>query len=607
MTSTDTEIRRIDANGSIVACGYDSNDRVIRKDIEVGPGVSDDSTFEDYKYDGLGRLAFGGDNDSTVARLFDSHSNVLVDEQNGTIVASTYDGVGNQVELHYPSGRIVFTSFDELERKDMISDGDGMIAMYSYIGPFRVESRKNGNGTQSEFEYNGLTGTPNTAGDFGVKRMVRSHHYRISDGMKIDDRAYKWDRVGNKIQWSGELAGGKSTIYNLDYDSAYRLVLSVASTPNTGESSMTAYTLDGVGNRKQVTGGNGEGNYGLASANSGPSGFLVNQYTSSPDRDYSYDLNGNAILAGTQARGYDFSNRLTSVSDGLDVWHSKYDIFGRRFSRGDDRFAYFGVSVISEKLASRGSNEAEYVVGAVIDEHVQRLESGVAFYYYQSQNRSVVAITSNDGAVIERPSWTSFGDADVTSVIGNEYAFQGRRLDSFSGLYFYRARFYDPAIGRFVSRDPIGGWADATNKGNALSAFANNPPTWIDPLGLEAYLCGSVHVDICVTHPETGKIVCYGFFPTSMMCAVVGSMTPWGDGVVHQQVWKNVEEECDPISSCGCFTRCAYELMLMEKQDPPVYRAFSNNCRHWAKNIIKTCDTVCEDQCVDGCDADPQP
>ena len=48
-----------------------------------------------------------------------------------------------------------------------------------------------------------------------------------------------------------------------------------------------------------------------------------------------------------------------------------------------------------------------------------------------------------------------FGEPDNTSTIGNPYLFTGRKYDSETGLYHYRARYYNPVIGRFLQTDPI--------------------------------------------------------------------------------------------------------------------------------------------------------
>ena len=79
-------------------------------------------------------------------------------------------------------------------------------------------------------------------------------------------------------------------------------------------------------------------------------------------------------------------------------------------------------------------------------------------------------------------------------MVGNPYRFTGRRLDTETGLYYYRARHYSTEMGRFLSRDPIGIWGDAGNFGNAYAYAGNNPTFYKDPSGQK--------IEIVATDPE---------------------------------------------------------------------------------------------------------
>jgi RHS repeat-associated protein len=61
----------------------------------------------------------------------------------------------------------------------------------------------------------------------------------------------------------------------------------------------------------------------------------------------------------------------------------------------------------------------------------------------------------------------------------NPIRFQGQYHDHETGLHYNRYRYYDPGVGRFISKDPIG-YAGGLN----LYAYAPNPIGWVDPLGL---------------------------------------------------------------------------------------------------------------------------
>ena len=68
---------------------------------------------------------------------------------------------------------------------------------------------------------------------------------------------------------------------------------------------------------------------------------------------------------------------------------------------------------------------------------------------------------------------------------GNPYLFTGRRYDSETGWYHYRACYLDPLSGRFTTRDPIGIWGSLRNLGNGYTYAGNNPSSLLDPLGLQ--------------------------------------------------------------------------------------------------------------------------
>jgi len=109
------------------------------------------------------------------------------------------------------------------------------------------------------------------------------------------------------------------------------------------------------------------------------------------------------------------------------------------------------------------------------------------------QRNGAISLTDTDatGSIVRAVSggvtqaaitYDSFGR--ITNQTGNvptSHTFQGRELDSESGLYYFRARYYDPQTGRFLSEDPI-----AYSGGTNLYAFVlNNPINFTDPLGLE--------------------------------------------------------------------------------------------------------------------------
>jgi len=99
----------------------------------------------------------------------------------------------------------------------------------------------------------------------------------------------------------------------------------------------------------------------------------------------------------------------------------------------------------------------------------------------------VIALSDQNADLVESYSYDVFGQPSNTSDVNNPYLFTGRRYDDETGLYYYRARYYDYATGRFMQTDPIGHASGL----NLYTYCGNNPLTWIDPFGDRTYAVGS--------------------------------------------------------------------------------------------------------------------
>ena len=139
----------------------------------------------------------------------------------------------------------------------------------------------------------------------------------------------------------------------------------------------------------------------------------------------------------------------------------------------------------------------KYVYGQYIDEPVMMVNSSGTYYYHQNNLYSVAALTAaSDGSLKECYAYTPYGEptvfsysggtlTDITATpsswLGNPFLFTGRRYDTETGLQYSRARYYSSALGRFLSRDPIG-----YKGGVNLYEYVNDMPVgYIDPFGLE--------------------------------------------------------------------------------------------------------------------------
>jgi RHS repeat-associated protein len=221
-----------------------------------------------------------------------------------------------------------------------------------------------------------------------------------------------------------------------------------------------------------------------------------------------HDSNGNRIANGEHRLFFDLFDRLVRVervSDGVTVGNYRYDAAGRRVHKeflnpasGAQESVFFvsdGAREI-EELDGAGNVIADYVYGSLyVDQVVQMRRGGQDYYLHSNSIFSVSAVTNAAGTVVERYSYGSvYGTVTVTDDAGgalgaaaeirNPWRFTGRRLDAETGLYYYRLRFYDPAQGRFVSRDPLGMWGDPGQRGVEQGYCGGNPVNRVDPFGL---------------------------------------------------------------------------------------------------------------------------
>jgi RHS repeat-associated protein len=145
------------------------------------------------------------------------------------------------------------------------------------------------------------------------------------------------------------------------------------------------------------------------------------------------------------------------------------------------RFVYDQRDLLAE-YSSTGTVLARYTHGPGMDEPLAVQRGSVDAVLQTDALGSVVRVVDRNGAVVTSYTYDSFGRTEnITGSVVTPFAFQGRELDSETGLYYYRARYYDPQVGRFMSEDPIS-FAGGVN----LYTFAfNNPVNLLDPLGLK--------------------------------------------------------------------------------------------------------------------------
>jgi RHS repeat-associated protein len=200
-----------------------------------------------------------------------------------------------------------------------------------------------------------------------------------------------------------------------------------------------------------------------------------------------HDDNGNMVEWGNRNYIWNVKGQLTEVRENSSTIATfKYDSLNRRIEKTINsvttKYLYDGNDIIME-MTSSGTPTVFYVRTLNIDEPLARIElsTGDIRYYHADALGSIIALTDENGTVKTQYNYSPFGATEVIGeALDNPFQYTGRENDGDTGLYYYRARYYSPEMGRFISEDPIG----LAGGINMYSYVGNSPLNWIDPLGL---------------------------------------------------------------------------------------------------------------------------
>jgi len=417
--------------------------------------MSDASGLTTYGYDNRDRLTSKATPQGTLSYSYDVAGNLL----------STRSSNTNGVSVSY--------SYDALNRLSTAADGgkDTRPATgstsYSYDEVGNLSGYLYPNGVQSSYVYNTLNRLTSMSVNKGAS-VLASYGYTLG-------------AAGNRLSVT-EQSGRR---VNYSYDDLYRLtnetITADAVTTNNGS---IGYSYDAVGNRLSRSSS-------IAAVPSTTHAFDANDRLTTD----SYDSNGNTISSAGNSYSFDFENRLTSLNNGQ--VSIVYDGDGNRVSKSVggvttrylvDNLNHTGYAQVVEEQAVVGGQSSvvrAYTYGNDLISQQQLISGGwtASFFGYDGHG-SVRMLTDASGAVTDTYIYDAFGILiHQTGTTANDYLYAGEQRDAHLGLDYLRARYMNPATGRFWSMDGFEGFDFDPLSLHKYTYAAADPVNKLDPTG----------------------------------------------------------------------------------------------------------------------------
>ena len=452
---------RTDFLGRKTTYAYDELGRLLSRtpDATTGePAVT-------FTYTPTGRRATMTDATGTTVYAYDARDRLLSKQTPQGTLTYTYDPAGNLLTARSSNANGVSINYahDNLNRLSAVADQRlaGGTTAYAYDADGNLESVSYPNQSRAVYTYDSLNRLTNLSATRG--------------GATLAGYAYTLGPTGNRVAVAEH--GGRTVDYT--YDELYRLTGERigGDAPTAGQ---IAYTYDPVGNRLGRTST-------LAALPSTAYAYDANDRLTSD----SHDANGNTTGSNGLAYAYDSENRLTAVGGGAISF--AYDGDGNRVAKTAggvttrylvDTNNHTGHAQVVEELVG-GSVTRQYTYGHHLISQRQLVggEWRVSFYGYDGHG-SVCYLTGPDGAVTDTYTYDAFGILIAgTGTTPNDYLYAGEQFDAVAGLYYLRARYMDPASGRFRTMDTYeGAEADPASLHKYLYANAD-PVNNLDPSG----------------------------------------------------------------------------------------------------------------------------
>jgi RHS repeat-associated protein len=390
-----------------------------------------------------------------------------------------YDAAGNLTNLWSTtaSGVSVRYTYDDLSRlktvTNVVSGTPNLAALYAYDAVGNLQAIHYGNNLTNLYRYDSLNRLTNVT-------------WKLTTAT-LGDFTYKLGLVGTKTNLSETVFNGtsnESRTYAWQYDATYRLTNeTIGVTAPTGT---LGYNYDDVGNRLARTGM-------LGSLDGQTFNFdksdLIDNDSDPATASSLFDANGNTTSYGG-AYQYDVENRLVNANSGAVV--IVYDGDGNRIKKSAGGVTTWYVvatinpsgyaQVVEEKTGTTPSTLSRvYTYGHDL---VNQREAGGSVYYFGYDGHGSTRFLMNGSTVANVFAYDAYGTLIASNTTAQTaYLYAGEQWDADLGFYYNRARYLDPAIGRFLTMDSHEGDNEDPYSLHKYLYTQANPVNSTDPSG----------------------------------------------------------------------------------------------------------------------------
>jgi RHS repeat-associated protein len=438
---------RTTGDGVTVSYTYD---RLSRLSAVAGPGIA-----ISYAYDAVGRRTRMSDGTGVTTYQYDGLGRLTqTAAPNGTL-GYAYDPDGNRTRLTYPGNQPVNYNYSPGGRLTSLTDWANRTSTYTYQASGLVATLSYPNAVVASYTYD------------AAQRLTQLSYRR---GTVIASERYTLDPEGNRIRLDDLFGTTPEVAGALRYDGLERLTSFERHFVANGASvSNETFNLDAASNIASRTGPAASNSYDGA-----------NRQTSDGTRSFTWDGADRLTLRGSDTFSYDPLGRMTSSVVAGTTRSYSYDGDGLLRSRtqgsSTTRFLYDS-AITPAPLLLAGSEQLVYGLGPLYRVH----PDGSYATFVRDGLGSVRLEVSGTGAISNAFDYTAFGALSASTqepLLG----FAGEFTDP-SGLVYLRARWYDPAAGRFVARDQVPGNPMYPASRNLYVYAFDNPALLTDPSG----------------------------------------------------------------------------------------------------------------------------